>query len=196
MLIVVVVLLVGLALVSGATGLLGLLGRLPGNSVLGVRTPETRKSPRAWVLANKAAGPTFIAAAAALALGALGLGLIGGWVGGLVVVVALVGALVLLNVSGLAGARAAAVWQASQEDDDEGGCGCGSEGGCSGPSAEHNGGDSPEGGCASHSPSGCGTAGAGSTHDSSADPSVDCGVTGGCGSCALQGTCETEPASN
>lgn len=196
MLIVVVVLLVGLALVSGATGLLGLLGRLPGNSVLGVRTPETRKSPGAWTLANKAAGPTFIAAAAALALGALGLGLIGGWMGGLVVVIALLGALVLFNVSGLAGARAAAVWQATHEHDDEGGCGCGSEGGCSGGSAEHDGDDSSEDGCASHSPTGSSTAGTCSTHDGSADPSVDCGVTGGCGSCALQGMCETESTSN
>lgn len=167
------VLLVGLALMVGGTGLLGLVGRLPGNGYLGVRTPETRRSPEAWELANRAAGPAFLAAAAALGLGVLGLGLIGGWVGGLVVVVALVGSLLLLNVAGLAGARAAAIWQAGKDDDDEGGC-C-SDGGCGDHGTAHE-------SCASHSPT------------DASDPSADCGVTGGCGSCALQGMCEPESA--
>lgn len=169
MVVVVVVLLAGLALVVGATGLLGLLGRLPGNGVLGVRTPETRSAPEAWRVANTAAGPAFLAAGAALALGALGLGLIGGWIGALVAVGALLGALALLNVAGLAGSRAAAMWKAAQGDDDEG-CGCSSEGGC---------GDS-------------GHASPGSSDDAASDPAADCGVSGGCGSCALSGMCETE----
>jgi predicted lipid-binding transport protein (Tim44 family) len=163
---VVVVLLVGFALVVGGTGLLGVLGRLPGNGVLGVRTPETRRSPEAWTLANRAAGPGFLGSGLMLLLGALGVGLIGGWVGGLVVVVALLGSLALLSVAGLAGSRAAAVWEATQEDD-QGGCGCSTEGGCAG----HSSGDSA---------------------DDPADPAADCGVTGGCGSCALQGMCETD----
>lgn len=170
---VVVVLLAGLALVAGGAGVLGLLGRLPGNGVLGVRTPETRRSREAWELANRAAGPAFLGSGLMLLLGALGVGLIGGWVGGLVAVVALLGALALLGVAGLAGSRAAAVWAASQEDD-PGGCGCGSSGGCVGQSS------------GSSAPS------AGPCADSPADPAADCGVTGGCGSCALQGMCEPE----
>ncbi|AWH97015.1 SdpI family protein [Dietzia psychralcaliphila] len=177
-LVVVVVLLVGLALVVGVTGLLGLLGRLPGNGVLGVRTPETRRSPEAWTLANRAAGPAFLGSSLMLLLGALGVGLIGGWVGGLVVVVALLGSLALLSVAGLAGSRAAAVWEAAQ-DEDQGGCGCGSEGGCGGHSAGDPS-EAPGGDSCSGSPT------------DSADPAADCGVTGGCGSCALQGMCESE----
>ncbi|MBB0992304.1 SdpI family protein, partial [Dietzia sp. SLG510A3-30A2] len=46
-LVVVMVLLVGLALVLAGTGVAALVGRLPGNGVLGVRTPETRRSPEA-----------------------------------------------------------------------------------------------------------------------------------------------------
>lgn len=185
MLAVVVVLLVALALIVGATGLLGLLGRLPGNGVLGVRTPETRKDPEAWTTANKAAGPAFLAAGVALGLGALGVGLIGGWMGALVVVAALTAALALLNVAGLAGSRAAAVWQAAQGDDDEGccgdsGCGCGDAGSASGAGA-----DSAGGAVA-------GTADGASVGVS--DPASDCGVSGGCGSCALSGMCESEPA--
>lgn len=173
-LLVVVVLLAGLALVVGGTGLLALLAKLPGNGVLGVRTPETRRSPEAWELANRAAGPAFLGSGLVLLLGALALGLIGGWVGGLVVVVAVVAALALLNIAGLAGSRAAAVWEASQNDDQDG-CGCGS------------------GGCGSASSSDNSTA----THGSSdpADPAADCGVAGGCGSCVLQGMCEPEATS-
>lgn len=190
-LVVVMVLLVGLAVVVGGTGLAGLLGRLPGNGVLGVRTPETRRSPEAWELANRAAGPAFLGSGLVLLLGALALGLIGGWVGGLVVVVSLVGSLALLSVAGLAGARAAAIWAAS-EDGDQGGCGCGPDG-CGG----HSGIDTADTGCAGgssgDSPAGtCSPADAGS--GAPGDPAADCGVTGGCGSCALQGMCETESA--
>ena len=122
-LVVVSVLLVVLALVVGGTGLLALTGRLPGNDVLGVRTPETRRSPEAWELANRAAGPAFLGSGLVLLLGTLAQGLIGGWIGGVVVVVAVAIALALLNVAGIAGARAAAIWQAEQGDED--GCGAG-----------------------------------------------------------------------
>lgn len=192
-LVVVVVLLVGLALVAGGTGLLGLLGRLPGNGVLGVRTPETRRSREAWDLAHRAAGPSFLGSGLMLLLGALGVGLIGGWVGGLVVVVALVGALALLNVAGLAGSRAAAVWDAAQEKD-QGGCGCGSEGGCGAQSSD--GPASPgehASRCSSAAPGADSGAACSDSPADQADPAAACGVTGGCGSCALQGMCEPEP---
>lgn len=181
-LVVVLVLLVGFALVVGGTGLAALTGRLPGNGVLGVRTPETRRSPEAWEMANRAAGPAFLGAGLAVLLGTLALGLIGGAVGVLVVVVAVVISLALLNVAGIAGARAAAIWQAAQGED-EGGCGCGPDG-CGGHS-----------GASDQAPAGCSPAtdGAGS-QGASTDPAADCGVTGGCGSCALKGMCESETA--
>lgn len=172
-LVVVMVLLVGLALVLAGTGVAALVGTLPGNGVLGVRTPETRRSPEAWELANRAAAPSFLGSGLVLLLGALALGLIGGWIGGLVVVAAVIGSLSLLSVAGLAGARAAAMWDATNGD--QGGCDCGPDG-C-GHSA----------GTAACSPT------TDSTTDSApGDPAADCGVTGGCGNCVLQGLCETE----
>ena len=181
-LVVVSVLLVGLALVVGGTGLLALTGKLPGNDVLGVRTPETRRSPEAWELANRAAGPAFLGSGIVLLLGTLALGLIGGWIGGIVVVVAVAIAFALLNVAGIAGARAAAIWQAGQGD--EGGCGCG-PGRCGGHSGEADAGD-----CSPTTADGAACDPAGG----SSGPADDCGVTGGCGSCALQGMCESETA--
>lgn len=186
-LVVVVVVLVGLALVVGGTGVLALTGKLPGNGILGVRTPETRRSPEAWDSANKAAGPAFIASGVTLLLGTVALGLIGGWIGVLVVVVAIVVSFALLNVAGMAGARAAAIWQAGRDEDGDGGCGCGPDG-CGGHSGESEAGDcSPAGDAgAGHADAGC--------EGGAADPARDCGVTGGCGSCALQGMCETGTA--
>lgn len=188
--VVVMVLLAGLALVIAGTGVAALVGMLPGNGVLGVRTPETRRSPEAWELANRAAGPAFLGSGLVLLLGALALGLIGGWVGGLVVVVSVVGSLALLSVAGLAGARAAAIWAAA-EDGDQAGCGCGPDG-CGG----HSGTNAADTGCAdgsADSPAGaCSPTDAGPS--APGDPAADCGVTGGCGSCALQGMCETESA--
>lgn len=190
-LVVVVVVLVGLALVVGGTGVLALTGKLPGNGILGVRTPETRRSPEAWESANKAAGPAFIASGVTLLLGTVALGLIGGWIGVLVVVVAIVVSFALLNVAGMAGARAAAIWQAGRDEDGDGGCGCGPDG-CGGHS-----GDADAGGSGSGSGTGSGCSGGTSDPDAqgaggSSDPADDCGVTGGCGSCALQGMCESE----
>lgn len=187
-LVVVSVLLVVLALVVGGTGLLALTGRLPGNDVLGVRTPETRRSPEAWELANRAAGPAFLGSGLVLLLGTLAQGLIGGWIGGVVVVVAVAIALALLNLAGIAGARAAAIWQAEQGDED--GCGCG-PGGCGGHSGSAEAGD-----CSPTTAAGAArdTGGVCTPADGSADPADDCGVTGGCGSCALQGMCESETA--
>lgn len=185
-LVVVVVLLVGLALVLAGTGAAALTGRLPGNGVLGVRTPETRRSPEAWELANRAAGPSFLGAGLVLLLGALALGLIGGWVGGLVVVVSLVGSLALLSVAGLAGARTAAMWDATQ---DSGGCGCGPDG-CGGHP------DSGPSGCSDDTASGDGDASCSPADGvTPGDPAADCGVTDGCGTCVLHGMCESEPTS-
>ena len=183
-LVVVVVLHVGLGLVVGGTGVLAMVGKLPGNDFLGARTPETRKSPEAWELANRAAGPAFLGSGFALLLGSVALGLVGGWI----VVVAIIISLALLNVAGIAGARTAAIWDDAQPRD-EGGCGCGPDG-CGGG---HSDADSGAGGC---SPADGAEAGGCSPADGTdaSNPADDCGVTGGCGSCALQGMCESETA--
>lgn len=192
-LVVVMVLLVGLALVLGGTGAAALAGRLPGNGVLGVRTPETRRSPDAWRLANRAAAPAFLGSGLVLLLGALALGLIGGWIGALVVVVAVVGSLALLSVAGLAGARAAAMWDAANGEDS--GCGCGPDG-CGGHSGTSDGdADGTDCSGAAPSPDGASTCASGDA-GAHADPSADCGVSGGCGTCVLQGMCEAEATSH
>lgn len=193
-LVVVVVLLVGLGLVVGGTGILATAGKLPGNDLLGVRTPETRRAKEAWDLANRAAGPAFLGSGLVLLLGSVALGLIGGWIGGIVVVVAVIIALALLNVAGIAGAREAAVWDDAQPGDD-GGCGCG-PGGCGGG---HSGGSAESSACSpadSAATGGCSPADDTDADgsDPAANPADDCGVTGGCGSCALQGMCESETA--
>ncbi|OLF18286.1 SdpI family protein [Actinophytocola xanthii] len=65
-------LVVGSALV--VVGLLGLLERLPRNRFVGVRTPATLRSDRAFLVANKVAGlPVAVAGAVGVASGALGL---------------------------------------------------------------------------------------------------------------------------
>ena len=172
---VVEILLVGLAVVLCGVGALGLAGRLPGNRVLGVRTPETLRDRRVWALANRAAGPAFLGAGLTAALGAIGLALIGGWIGALVVVTAVVVMLVLLNLAGLAGARAAAQWQDDVDDAPAQGC-CGGAGPDDGAGADLCG-----------VPGDCVVPGD--------DPAADCGVAGGCGSCSLNGQCtpETHP---
>lgn len=117
--------LLGLVLVT--TGVLGFSRRLPGNSYLGVRTPETRRSPDAWELANRAAGPSFVGSGLVLFAGAIGTGVIGGVTGWVLWVLAIPGALAMLAFTGIAGARAAAMWQEAQDLEDAPGC-CGSSG--------------------------------------------------------------------
>lgn len=191
-LVVVVVLLAGLALVVGATGALAMAGKLPGNDILGVRTPETRKSPEAWDVANRAAGPAFLGSGLTLLLGTVALPLVGGWVGGIVVVVAVVISFALLNVAGIAGARAAAIWDDAQPD--EGGCGCGPDG-CGGHSPDAGTGTGTGTGTPTASTPGGDASCSPKSTDGAANPADDCGVTGGCGSCALQGMCESESTS-
>ncbi|SNY44196.1 SdpI family protein [Paractinoplanes atraurantiacus] len=88
-----------------AAGLLGWLGKLPRNSVAGVRTASTMRSERAFTVGNRVAGPAVVAGGlAAVAGGVLALVLDSlGWV------LAGVAAMVVLVVAGgVAGSRAAA----------------------------------------------------------------------------------------
>lgn len=100
-----VLLLAGVALVM--VGALGWRGRLPRNRFAGVRTAATMRSPEAFAVANRVAGPPTVAAGAVLALG-------GGFTAGatgptaaVVAAVCTVGGLVLVVAGGLLGHRSA-----------------------------------------------------------------------------------------
>ena len=98
----------GAALLAG--GIAALRERLPGNSWFGVRTPETRESPEAWTISNKAAAPGFLAAGGALVLAGLGLLLVDGVVAVIVAVLGVLVALGMASFAGLSGSKAAAIW--------------------------------------------------------------------------------------
>lgn len=63
--IILLVIAVALAVIGG----LGWSGKLPGNSFIGLKVPEVRKSEELWELAHKIAGPFWVLGAVALAFG-------------------------------------------------------------------------------------------------------------------------------
>ncbi|MGW5387730.1 SdpI family protein [Nocardia sp. NPDC003963] len=124
---VVAILLFVLALVALTTGVLGLIGRLPGNRYVGVHTEAALRDETAFRTANRVAAPTSIVAGALLAAGALVVLAAGGLIAVVVTAVVLVIALFTLGAGANAGARAA---EAIAPPPETGGCG-GSCGGCS-----------------------------------------------------------------
>lgn len=105
--------------------------RLPGNSYVGLRVPEVRKSREIWDLAHGAAGPVWELAGVVLLFGGLlTLRMTGPWgyaLGG----VSLLLALVLAGIGGNLGARVAAAAAASLPEGSDGcgdTCGCGDQG--------------------------------------------------------------------
>lgn len=156
-----------LAAVWAVVGLAGLVGKLPGNRWVGVRTRETIRSQDAWTLAHRVAAPGFLAGAAALTLGGL-LALFNSWgflyaLGGLVL-----GLLAVSVLSGIA-VRAAQTVPAPE-----------GEGGCSSDCCSGGGTDAAPTGCSDNRPD-----------DGSGDPAADCGESS-CGSCSLRGMCLPE----
>lgn len=91
-----------------AIGAVAAAGKLPGNSVVGLRVPEVRKHESTWVQAHKVVGPFWILTGVALAIGAAFSFIAHGWVW-VAPVIALVAAVVSLSVGGNFGARAAAL---------------------------------------------------------------------------------------
>ena len=87
----------------GLAGLLGFLERLPRNRFVGVRTPATLRSERAFVVANKIAGlPIAVAGGVGLVCGALGL-----VAGPVVTFIGLAGMAAIAIAGGVLGHRAA-----------------------------------------------------------------------------------------
>lgn len=172
----------GAALVAG--GIAALRGTLPGNSWFGVRTPETRESPEAWTISNKAAAPGFLAAGIALIFAGLGLLLVDGFVAVALAVLGVLVALGMASFAGLSGSKAAAIWLDNARrtgtlpesmDPNAMSSSCCSAGGSS---------DSVD--------VAAGADGGGAAAAATASPASDCGVTGGCGTCSLKGMCAPE----
>ncbi|MGW0182590.1 SdpI family protein [Nocardia sp. NPDC003345] len=124
---VVAILLFVLAAVALVTGVLGMIGRLPGNRYVGVTTEAALRDEKAFRAANRVAAPTSIVSAVLLFAGGLVVLAAGGFTAVLVAVGVLVIALFTLGAGANAGARAA---EAIAPAPEPAGCG-GSCGGCS-----------------------------------------------------------------
>lgn len=100
-----VLLLAGVALVG--VGALGWRGRLPRNRFAGVRTAATMRSPEAFAVANRVAGPPTVAAGSVLAVGGGFTAAATGPAAAVVPAVCTVGGLALVVAGGLLGHQAA-----------------------------------------------------------------------------------------
>ena len=87
-------------------GALATAGRLPGNSIVGLRVPEVRKDEGIWVQAHRVVGPYLIFGGAALAFGAAFSFIASGWLWLAPVLLAVL-AVVACALGGNMGARAA-----------------------------------------------------------------------------------------
>ena len=108
------ILLLVLALALIVPGAMATAGKLPGNSVFGLRVPEVRKDKAIWDQAHRVAGPIWLFSGVALAFGAAFAFLANGWMW-VVPVVFAIAAVVGFSVAGNFGARAAALIDASRD---------------------------------------------------------------------------------
>ncbi|WP_068276065.1 SdpI family protein [Aldersonia kunmingensis] len=124
MLVVAVVLFV-LALAAVGCGVAALIGRLPRNRWVGIRTPHTMRSDAAFRVANKVAAPTTITAGVLLGVGGFAAIAFDGMLATIGVVVAVIAGVITAGNGGTLGNRAAEAITASAG---AGGCGhsCGS----------------------------------------------------------------------
>lgn len=112
---VVAVLFLLLALVCIAVGAMAATGKLPGNSVVGLRIAEVRKEHSTWTQAHKVAGPFWILSGVTLVFGAAFAWIATGWLW-LVPVIAVILAVVFISVGANFGARAAVLIDRAIED--------------------------------------------------------------------------------
>lgn len=126
-----------IAAVLIVVGIMASIRKLPGNSIIGLRLNEVRKSKETWDVAHAVAGPLWALAGVSLVFGGVVAWTAQGWMWLIPVVTAIV-AVLALSAGGNLGARAALL-HASQNSDEAGGCG---EGGC----------NCGDGGCGSNEP--------------------------------------------
>ncbi len=106
-----------LALVLLTAGGMATAGKLPGNSVFGLRIAAVRKDKSIWDQAHKVAGPFVVFAGVALAFGAAFAFIASGWLW-VTPVIAFIIAVVALSVAGNFGARAASLIDAARDEAD------------------------------------------------------------------------------
>ena len=113
-------------------GVLASLRKFPGNSVVGLRLAEIRKTKEAWDNAHAVAGPFWFLAGVALVFSGIIALRAEGWMW-LIPALTFVVAVLALSVGSNMGARAAYLWDQAHKEDEGCGesCNCG-DGGCGG----------------------------------------------------------------
>lgn len=119
-----------LAAILLIVGALATMRKLPGNSVVGLRLAEIRKSREAWDNAHAVAGPFWALGGVALLFGGIVALRAQGWMW-LIPAATFVIAVLVLSIGSNMGARAAYLWDQAHKDDEGCGdsCNCG-DGGC------------------------------------------------------------------
>lgn len=200
--IVLTVVLVVVGLAFFIAGLLGAVGKLPGNPVVGLRIPEVRKTEELWNTAHRIVGPAWMGAGAAFLGAALITLKVSGWMW-LVFALLLVGAAFLIGLGSALGAHAVARLDARAAQLEAANSSCCSSGdatsdSCCDDSSEAPGASDSAGACCSDG-SGVGadqsagiSAGqaAGSGAGAGAVSAEACASGQACGSCSLNGSCE------
>lgn len=174
--IVLTVVLVVVGLAFFIAGLLGAVGKLPGNPVVGLRIPEVRKTEELWNTAHRIVGPAWMGAGAAFLGAALITLKVSGWMW-LVFALLLVGAAFLIGLGSALGAHAVARLDARAAQLEAAESSCSSSGDATSDSCC---GDSSEA-------AGAGQAAGAGTGAVSAEA---CASGQACGSCSLNGSCE------
>lgn len=187
--IVLTVVLVVVGLAFFIAGLLGAVGKLPGNPVVGLRIPEVRKTEELWNTAHRIVGPAWMGAGAAFIGAALITLKVSGWMW-LVFALLLVGAAFLIGLGSALGAHAVARLDARAAQLEAANSSCCSSGDATSDSCC---GDSSEAAGASDSASACCSepgADANTGTGTGAVSAEACASGQACGSCSLNGSCE------
>ena len=184
--IVLTVVLVVVGLVFFIAGLLGAVGKLPGNPVVGLRVPEVRKTEELWNTAHRIVGPAWMGAGAAFLGAALITLKVSGWMW-LVFALLLVGAAFLIGLGSALGAHAVARLDARAAQLEAANSSCCSSGDATSDSCC---GDSSEAAGASDSAGACCSDGSGVGAEAGAVSAEACASGQACGSCSLNGSCE------
>lgn len=180
----IVLVIVGLAFFIA--GLLGAVGKLPGNPVVGLRIPEVRKTEELWNTAHRIVGPAWMGAGAAFLGAALITLKVSGWMW-LVFALLLVGAAFLIGLGSALGAHAVARLDARAAQLEAANSSCCSSGDATSDSCC---GDSSEAAGASDSAGACCSDGSGVGAEAGAVSAEACASGQACGSCSLNGSCE------